>query len=130
MTLEMIEGGAGLPQEPNWTEIFDDVLEQEAAHRYWLAIVTGMREADTIAAVNGHAVTRLVLAYIAFDGAARNVASEGAVTRKGRRSPSWMVMKQSAEMCEVLESELGLSPRRRASVSKVRRKPRKPTAAD
>lgn len=129
MTLETIEGG---PEEPNWLLTLTSEKERDEARKHWSVILNAMRAADTLAAANGHMVSRLVMAQIVFDRASAVVAREGAVRRvKGvdRRNPQWMILKQANELCSELEGQLGLSPRTRQRVGKVVRGPRR-SAAD
>jgi P27 family predicted phage terminase small subunit len=130
---DVIEGGDGTPQQPNWQLLFSDAGECGAAAGHWSNIVNAMRSAETLSVANGHAIKRLVIAQIVFDRACAAVARDGAVRRvKGvdRRNPQWMLVKQSAELCAGIEADLGLPPVRRARVGKVSRKQRQRTAAD
>jgi P27 family predicted phage terminase small subunit len=133
MTFETIDGGIGLPKQPDWQLLFNAADECASAESYWSRIVTSMRGADTVSEANGAAIKRLVIAGILYDRASAAVMRDGAIRRvKGvdRKNPSWMVMRQAAEMCSQLEGELGLSPAKRSRVGKVARSPRKRTAAD
>ena len=86
---------------------------------------------------NGHALQRLVIAYLLFDRTSREVAENGAVLkpRRGnpksiaRLSPYFTAMREAGADAERLEAELGLSPRRRNGVGKVARNGRKTTAS-
>jgi hypothetical protein len=124
---DVIEGGDGTPQQPNWQLLFSDAGECGAAAGHWSNIVNAMRSAETLSVANGHAIKRLVIAQIVFDRACAAVARDGAVRRV---NPQRMLVKQSAEMCAGIEAELGLPPVRRARVGKVPRKQRQRTAAD
>jgi hypothetical protein len=133
MAFDLMEGGAGTPEQPDWQQLFSGTDECAAAAAYWSTVVATMRSAETLSAANGHAIKRLVVGAIVYDRASAAVARDGAVRRvKGvdRKSPQWALMKQSAEMCAGIEAELGLPPVRRARVGKVARKPRERTAAD
>jgi phage terminase small subunit len=132
MAFDLMEGGAGTPEQPDWQQLFSDTAECAAAAAYWSTVVATMRAAETLSTANGHAIKRLVVAAIVYDRASAAVARDGAVRRvKGvdRKSPQWALMKQSAEMCAGIEAELGLPPVRRGRVGKVTRKSRR-TAAD
>jgi phage terminase small subunit len=133
MTFETIEGGLGLPEQPDWRLLFSASAECATAARYWSGIVAAMRAADTVSEANGTAIKRLVIAEIVYDRASAAVMRDGAIRRvKGvdRKNPNWMVMRQASEMCSGLEGELGLSPAKRSRAGKVARKSRGRTAAD
>jgi P27 family predicted phage terminase small subunit len=135
MTLTPIQGGDGVPVEPDWTSILTDDLDIVSARENWRSITSEMKDAGTLVVENGHAIQRLVLFRIEFDRAARNVAEQGKVIRAKRTktpqiNPEWTCMKQSAEAVSDLEAELGLSPRRRNAAGKVQRAKKKSTAAD
>jgi P27 family predicted phage terminase small subunit len=133
MTLDVIQGGDGTPQEPDWGLFFSDACECVTAREHWSTVVTTMRSAETLTVANGHAVKRLVLAQIVFDRACTAVARDGAVRRvKGvyRKNPQWMLVKQSAEMCAGIEAELGLAPSRRHRVGKAPRRKQQAQASD
>jgi P27 family predicted phage terminase small subunit len=123
--LDVIEGGDGMPLEPDWSLLFSDANELTTAHEHWSTVVTTMRSAETLTVANGHAIKRLVLAQVVFDRACVAIARDGAVRRvKGvdRRNPQWMLARQSAEMAANIEAELGLPPSRRHRVGKAPRR--------
>lgn len=123
--------------EPAWPLLLSDALEIEAASQHWRRITTEMRERDTLAASNGHAIQRLVIAYVLFDRCSREVAEAGAVLKPkrgnpksiARLSPYFTAMREAGADADRLEAELGLSPRRRNGVGKVVKHGRKATAA-
>lgn len=135
--MEIIEGGPGLA-EPDWSQTYDDALDVVAARAHWSEIVRELREAGTLAAVNGSAVMRAVDFRIAYEKARREVAARGMVipakrgskTSIARPSPYWSAMREAASDLDRMEAELGLSPRRRGAVTKVDRKSRARAAAD
>lgn len=124
--------------EPHWRLLLTDDIEISAASDYWRLVVTELRDRGTLAPANRHAVQRLVLAYLTFDRASREVAEHGAVTkpRRGntkaiaRISPHFTAMREAGSDAATLEAELGLSPRRRGAVTKVERQTRATRAAD
>lgn len=135
MALEPMNLHAGVPDEPDWLLFFADELAQQAAKAAWREVVTEMRDAGTLAPVNGHAIRRLIQFRIEYDLAASIVAEEGKIKRAKRSAvpqinPQWTCMRQAAEQVSLLEAELGISPRRRSSASKVQRGKRRETPAD
>lgn len=136
--MNVVPGTGEIVPEPHWRMLLTDDLEIEAAADHWRRITAEMRERTTLAPSNGHAIQRLVLAYVMFDRASREVAEHGAVTkpRRGntkaiaRVSPHFTVMREAASDAASLEAELGLSPRRRNTAAKVERKARSARASD
>lgn len=139
MSLEVIEGGDGTPAEPDWSAVFPGrttaiAADRAAAARYWAATVTELRGAEKLATVNGHAIQRLVIAYVLYDRAAAHVAKDGAVvpapkTGTPMHSPWYTAMRAADRMATGIEAELTIAPRRRASGGKVPRPRRGPTGA-
>jgi P27 family predicted phage terminase small subunit len=133
VALSIVEGGDGMPKEPDWQGFLSDDLDLEFVRNQWRSITNTMRDASTISVANGHAIMRLVYARLEFDRAMRMVAEHGAVRKiKGvqRKSPAWALVKQANEICVSLESELCLSPAKRGRAGKVDRKSRKTSPAD
>lgn len=138
MNVVSIDGTGEIAPEPDWESLFSDVLEIAAAREHWRIITTELRERQLMAAGNTHALQRLVIAYVLYDRAVREVAEHGAVTkpRRGnskaiaRTSPHFTVMREAASDAAVLEQEFGLSPRRRAAATKVQHGKKAPRAAD
>lgn len=140
MTLELIEGGVGIPAEPDWKDLLPGrgvtiVADRERAAQYWSTVVAELRAAEKLAVVNGHAIQRLVTTYILYDRAALQVAKNGAIipaakTGTPMHSPWWTAMRAADRMASGIEAELTITPRRRASGGKVARPKRKSTAAD
>jgi P27 family predicted phage terminase small subunit len=136
--MNVIEGSGAIVVEPDWTSLFNDDLEIVAAAEYWRLITTELRDRGLLAPVNGHSIQRLVCAYLMHDRMYRHVAENGVVTkpRRGnskaiaRISPHFTAMREAMSDANVLEAELGLSPRRRGSVTKAERKQRKERASD
>lgn len=139
MTLELIEGGEGTPAEPDWKRVLPGrsaaiAADRAAAARYWSTMIAELRRAEKLAVVNGHAVQRLVIAYVLYDRAAAHVAKDGAVVKAPKtgtpmHSPWYTAMRAADRMATGIEAELTLAPRRRASGGKVPRAPR-PTGAN
>ena len=136
MDLRAIDGGDGRPPEPEWSFHYSDKLDIEAAREEWQVVCREMQGAETLAVCNGHAIRRLVEFRVQFDRAANHVAKHGAIVRgktttlAGQWNPHWSVMRQADDKIRALEAELGLSPRRRAAVAKVKRRMNRRVAAD
>lgn len=133
--ISIIDGGDGAPAEPDWSAVYSDVLDVEAASREWGLVVREMRDAGTLAAVNGHAIKRLVEFRVQYERAAKHVAEIGAIrpakrAKTGQWNPYWTVMRQADEAIRAIEAELGISPVRRGRAVKVQRGKRTATAAD
>jgi len=140
MTLEVIEGGDGVPAEPDWSAILPGrggsvASDRAAAGRYWATTIAELRKAEKLAVVNGHAIQRLVIAYVLYDRAAVHVIKDGAVvaapkTGTPMHSPWYTAMRAADRMASEIEAELTITPRRRASGGKVARTRVRPTGAD
>lgn len=136
--MKAIEDTGGVVPEPDWESLFSDVLEVAAAGEHWRVISTELRERQLLAPGNAHALQRLVVAYVIYDRAVREVAENGAVTKPkrgnsraiARTSPHFTVMRESASDAAMLEQEFGLSPRRRGGAAKVQNGKKAPRAAD
>ena len=123
--------------EPDWSLLLSDDLEKQTAGEHWRKITTEMRERDTLAPPNAHSIQRLVLSYVIYDRCSREVAENGAVSKPkrgnpkaiARLSPHYQAMREAGTDAERLEAELGLSPRRRSSVSKVQKRDRRQSAS-
>ena len=135
MSLTPIDGTGAIVPEPDWSLLLDDDIELAAAADHWRRITTEMRERETLAPSNAHAIQRLVMAYIIFDRCSREVADNGAVLKPkrgnpkaiARLSPYFTAMREAGSDADRQEQELGLSPRRRAGASKVEKKVRRQT---
>jgi cold shock CspA family protein len=86
--LDVIDGGEGTPQQPNWQLLSSDVGECGAAAGHWSNIVNAMRSAETLSVANGHAIKRLVIAQIVFDRACAAVARVRLKIQRYR--PTWL----------------------------------------
>ena len=135
MALDEIEGGDGMPPEPDWRRIFGRKDDRATAAIYWGEVLREMREASKLACVNGHAIKRLVVAYVTFDISAREVLRAGPVIKAKRTqvptyNPWWTTMQNAASTAAGLEKELCISPRDRNAGGQVQRKARRKTGAD
>lgn len=134
MALDVIEGGDGTPPEPNWRAIFGRINDRTVAAEHWKGIVAEIRTAEKLAAANGHAILRLVVAYMTFDRSAKEVMKSGPVMKAKKTgvptyNPWWTTMSNAASQAAALEKELCISPRDRSTGGKVVRKARKATGA-
>jgi P27 family predicted phage terminase small subunit len=130
-----IEGGDGVPPEPNWLRFFGRKADRDAASDHWKRVVSEMRGAEKLAVVNTHAIQRLVVAYVQYDLAAKTVLKMGAVvpapkTKVPTYNPWWTVQANAASQIEALEKQLCITPRDRNSGGKVEKKARRTTGAD
>ena len=130
-----IDGGDGVPPEPNWLRFFGRKADREAASEHWKRVVNQLRSAETLALVNTHAIQRLVVAYVQFDLAAKAVLKLGPVipapkTKVLTYNPWWTVQGNAAGQIEALEKQLCLTPRDRNSGGKVAKKATRRTGAD
>lgn len=135
--MNAVENTGGIVSEPEWALLLTDEIEREAAADHWRRITGEMRERDTLAAPNAHAIQRLVLSYVLYDRCSRDVTENGAVTKPkrgnpkaiARLSPYFTAMREAGSDAERLEADLGLSPRRRSSVTKVAKREKRQTAS-
>ncbi|PTQ12948.1 hypothetical protein CLG96_02055 [Sphingomonas oleivorans] len=136
--MNVIEGTGLIVEEPVWSLLLSDPLEIEVAKQHWRRVTVEMRDRDLLSPSNGHAIQRLVLAYVIYDRCSREVADSGAVLKPkrgspraiARLSPHFQAMREAANDAATLEAELGLSPRRRNGVGKVAKKVTRTTGAD
>ena len=130
-----INGGDGVPPEPNWTRYFGRKADREAAAEHWQRIVSEMRGAEKLAVANTHAIQRLVVAYVTFDISAKAVLKLGPVVPASKTkvltyNPWWTTMQNAASTAASLEKELCISPRDRNSGGTVTKRVRRATGAD
>lgn len=110
--------------EPDWTALFTDPADAASAASDWAEIVAELVGQAKLADVNGHAISRLVMARAIYENCARQVARDGPIilapkTKVPMQHPALSIMNKQAEICTALESELTLSPRKRATGGKV-----------
>lgn len=130
-----IDGGDGVPPEPNWSRYFGRKADRETASEHWKRIISEMRAAEKLAVVNTHAIQRLVVAYVTYDISAKAVLKLGPVvpaprTKVPTYNPWWTTMSNAASQAEALEKQLCISPRDRGTGAKVEKKARRATGAD
>ncbi|WP_347271787.1 P27 family phage terminase small subunit [Rhizorhabdus histidinilytica] len=127
-----LDGGDGVPPEPNWRTIFGRAADRNAAADYWRAIISEMKAAEKLSFANAHSIKRLVVAYVTFDISAREVLKLGPVitakrTKVPTYNPWWTTMSNAASQAQALEKELCVSPRDRGSGARVEKKQRRTT---
>lgn len=122
--------------EPVWKVLLPTPAERKIAAEHWHRITEEMSSRETLSTSNGHALQRLVLAYLVYDRCSRQVADDGIVTEPSADNPKaiarlsiyFKAMREAENTAERLEAQLGLSPGRRAKVAKVT-KPRDRSAS-
>lgn len=135
MSFTAVDGGDGVPVEPDWSSIYADEFDIVSAHDEWGIVTREMHDGGVLAVANGHAIRRLVEFRIQYERSSRHVAEHGPVL-KGKRAkvgqwnPHWSVMNHAAEKIVVLEKALGISPDARGKTTKVQRGKKAPRAAD
>ncbi len=124
--------------EPDWARLLPERGEQTAASEHWRRVAREMLEREILSASNGHALQRLVMAYLVYDRCSRAVATDGLVTGRNPDNPKsierlsiyYKAMREAENTAERLEGQLGLTPGRRGRVGKVSRKRERKTGAD
>lgn len=129
-----LDGGDGVPPEPNWRSIFGRAADRAAATEYWRSIISEMRSAEKLAVANAHSIKRLVVAYVTFDISAREVLKSGPVIKAKKTgvpsyNPWWTTMSNAASQAQALEKELCVSPRDRGSGAKVEKRVKRTTGS-
>ena len=128
----------GIVAEPAWAILLPDPDERKVAANHWRGIVTEMRDREILSGSNGHALQRLVLAYLVYDRCSRQVADGGIITEPAADNPKaiarlsihYKAMREAENTAERLEAQLGLSPGRRGRVGKVTKKRERTAGAD
>ena len=130
----IIEAAGGIPEEPDWSQTYSDVLDITSAHEEWGIVVQEMQRAQILTVANGHAIARLVHFRMLYRTALQQVAEKGAVLKRTRKNdkfnPHWSVMCRASDGCLVLEGELGISPVRRARATRTQKRVHTARAAD
>ncbi len=136
--MNVIEGTGEIIEEPDFRGLFRLKAERQVAAEYWRIVTSEMRGREILSQANGHSILRYVIGLIVFDRASRDVLRFGAVTRANpdnmrsiaRIRPDFRVMRETSSYLAELETELGLSPRRRAGAGRVHRARRSSAGAD
>ncbi|MDX5984686.1 P27 family phage terminase small subunit [Sphingomonas echinoides] len=113
--------------EPNWKVLLPNAAERKVAADHWRRITNEMSNREILSTSNGHALQRLVLAYLVYDRCSRQLAGDGIVIEPNPDNPKaiarlsiyYKAMREAENTAERLEAQLGLSPGRRAKVAKV-----------
>jgi P27 family predicted phage terminase small subunit len=125
--------------EPDWDVLLTNEAERPVASSHWRRVAEEMHEREILSSSNGHAVQRLVLAYLVYDRCSTEVASGGIVDEPdndknpkaiARLSIHYKAMREAENTAERLEAQLGLSPGRRGKVAKVTAKRVRKAGAD
>lgn len=124
--------------EPDWPRLLPDKAEQAAASEHWRRIAGEMDELQILSLANGHALQRLVMAYLVYDRCSKEVAIAGLVTAKSPDNPKsierlsihYKAMREAESTAERLEAQLGLTPGKRGRVGKVTKKRERSAGAD
>ncbi|GGB21433.1 hypothetical protein GCM10011380_08750 [Sphingomonas metalli] len=124
--------------EPAWQILLPDAAERAVAAEHWRRIVGEMTERQILSSSNGHAIQRLVLAYLVYDRCTRQLAAEGVVEEPNKENPKaiarlsihYKAMREAEKTTERLEAQLGLSPGRRGKVAKVTKQRQRTAGAD
>ena len=108
---------------------------REIARNEWRRVIKAMQASETLAPENRHQIQRLVIAYVRYDLAASRVFAEQAIVPSPKTHVPqlnlWQVEMRAADSdATTAEMELGLPPRRRGSVTKVKAKPKQTSGAD
>ena len=129
---------AGNISAPNWKVLVPDADERKVAMAHWKRITTEMADREILSESNGHALQRLVLAYLVYDRCSKVVASGGIVDEPNPENPKaiarlsihYKAMREAESTAERLEQQLGLTPGRRGKVAKVTKKRARTAGAD
>lgn len=137
MALTEIDGGQGLPPEPDWSQFYTDDFDLALAHDEWGLITRELASNQVLSVSNGHAIKRLIEFRVQYERSAKHVAEKGAIlaptskkAKVGQWNPHWSVMRQADDAMKALEAELGLSPVRRGKTTRVQNGKKAPRAAD
>jgi P27 family predicted phage terminase small subunit len=112
---------------PPKTKIISNKEWRAYAHREWLKVVKALKEAGILATENRHQIQRLVIAYVRYDMAAAELFTMGAIRKALRtgvpaHNPWQTELRMADQDATTAEMELGITPRRRNSVGKSKRK--------
>ena len=129
-----IDGGDGVPPEPNWRTIFGRKEDREVASEHWAYVISEMRTAEKLAVANQHAIKRLVVAYVNYDRSAKEVARLGPVIKAPKTgaptyNPWWTTMSNADSQAAALEKQLCIAPRDRNAGGKVQKAQSRKTAS-
>jgi P27 family predicted phage terminase small subunit len=123
---------------PDWSLLLSDEAERRVATEHWQRIAGEMRDREILSPSNGHALQRLVLAYLVYDRCSNAVALTGIVDEPNDKNPKaiarlsihYKAMREAENTAERLEARLGISPGQRGKVAKVAKKRERTAGAD
>lgn len=151
MNLTTFPGSGADIEEPDWSALIPDqyrlIVEEnraetannetwrQQAHREWLRIVGELRDNGTLSPSNRHQMQRLTIAYVRYDRAIAKTFELGPVLPSPKTGTPmvnlWQVeMRQADSDATTAEMELGITPRRRGTVTKAKRAEKVARAAD
>lgn len=124
--------------EPKWANLLPDPEERKVAAAHWKRVSQEMKDREILSASNGHALQRLVLAYVVYDRCSREVTKGGLVDEPNPNNPKaiarlsiyYKAMREAEKTTERLEADLGLTPGRRGRVGKVTKQRTRSAGAD
>lgn len=128
----------GIVATPDWSLLLTNPDEQRVAGEHWHRIASEMRDREILSPSNGHALQRLVLAYLVYDRCSNAVALSGIVDEPKADNPKaiarlsihYKAMREAENTAERLEARLGISPGQRGKVAKVAKKRERTAGAD
>lgn len=145
MSVVALKGSGGDIEEPDWSRLIPDMNVadrailmdgwRDFAHRHWVRICAELRLNETLSAVNGHQVQRLVMAYVRYDLACAKMMEISALTAAPKTGTPmlnlWQVEMRAADAdATSAEMELCLNPRRRGAGTKVKQQAKASSASD
>jgi len=124
--------------EPKWSKLLPDAAERKVAAEHWRRIAAEMKEREILSSSNGHALQRLVLAYLVYDRCSLSLADGGIVDEPSADNPKaiarlsihYKAMREAEKTAERLEAQLGLTPGKRGRVAKVAKRRERTAGAD
>jgi P27 family predicted phage terminase small subunit len=124
--------------EPHWARLLPEKDERAVASEHWRRVAGEMDQQQILSASNGHALQRLVMAYLVYDRCSKAVAVDGLVTAKNPDNPKsierlsiyYKAMREAENTAERLEGQLGLTPGKRGRVGKVTKQRERRAGAD
>lgn len=124
--------------EPDWAALLNSPAERIVAAGHWRRLVVEMTAREILSSSNGHALQRLVMAYLVYDRCSVAVGAGGIVDEPAKDNPKaiarlsihYKAMREAENTAERLEAQLGLSPGRRGKVAKVARQRTRTAGAD
>lgn len=124
--------------EPDWARLLPEKDERSAASEHWRRVAGEMDQQQILSPSNGHALQRLVMAYLVYDRCSLAVGVDGIVTGRNPDNPKsidrlsifYQAMREAEKTTERLEQQLGLTPGKRGKVGKVAKPRERRAGAD